>query len=86
MLSFPVGRTAAFDHDDRLQPRPVMAFLKPLDIIDHGCGTDLDTAVIAIDGVWRVTFVSAKSLAFCSVAKSLASSRSDPSLPFSAMT
>jgi hypothetical protein len=50
MLGFSVGLTAAFDHDDRLQTRPVMAFLKPLHIIYRGCGAGLDMAVIAIDG------------------------------------
>ena len=50
MLGFSVRLTAAFDHDDRLQPRPIVAFLEPLDVIDHGCDAGLDTAVIAIHG------------------------------------
>src|SRR5882757_7824878 len=38
ILGFSVGLAAAFYHDHGLQPWPVMAFLKPLDVIDHGCG------------------------------------------------
>jgi hypothetical protein len=50
MLDFSIALPAAFKHDDRLQPGPVMALLKPRDVIDHRCGMGLDPAVIAIDG------------------------------------
>jgi hypothetical protein len=49
ILDFSVRLTAAFDHDDRLQPRPVVPFLKPLDIIYHRRGSGFDATVIAID-------------------------------------
>ena len=49
MLGFSADLTAGFDHDHPLQPRPVMAFLKPIDVIYHGCSAGFDTAVIAID-------------------------------------
>src|ERR1035438_6824016 len=38
----------AFEHDDALQPRPVMAFL-PLYIVDHRIGSGFDAAMIAVD-------------------------------------
>ena len=39
----------AFDHDDALQLRPVVAFFEPGDVVDGGVASGFDAAVIAID-------------------------------------
>ena len=51
LLDFVPNFTRALDHDDALQPRPVVALLQPGDIVDHGIGSGFDAAVIAIDGL-----------------------------------
>jgi hypothetical protein len=39
----------ALDHDDALQPRPVMAFLQPLYIVDRRIGSRFDAAMIGVN-------------------------------------
>ena len=48
-LDLSADLARAFDHDDGLQARPVVAFLQPGDIVDDGGGPGFDAAVIAID-------------------------------------
>ena len=43
------GLTGALDHDDTLEARPLMAFLKPVDIVDNRDVSGLDATVVAID-------------------------------------
>ena len=50
MLGFSADFAASLDHDDGLQPRPVMTLLKPSDIVDDSGGPGLDTAVVTVDG------------------------------------
>ena len=40
----------ALDHDDALQPRPVVALFEPIHIVDRGVGPRFDAAVVAVDG------------------------------------
>ena len=46
---FSLDFALALDHDDAFQPRPIVAFLQPRDIVDHGAGSGFDAPVIAID-------------------------------------
>ena len=64
MLGFSVDLTAAFDHDHGLQPRPLMPFLKPLDVIYNGCGASFDTAVIAVDRLMAADLGILKAVGF----------------------
>src|SRR6185437_4726644 len=45
-----VDLAAAVDHDDSLEPRPVVTVPEPSDIVDYGRGPRFDTAVVAVDG------------------------------------
>ena len=52
----PVGDLAcALDHDDALQPRPLVALLEPPDVVDRGGGPGLDAAVITLGGAFSTT-------------------------------
>ena len=48
-LGFFPAFARAFDHDDGFQAWPVMTFLEPSDIVDHGCRSGFDAAMIAIN-------------------------------------
>ena len=41
----------ALDHDDGFQPRPLMAVLQPLHIVEDRTGPGLDAAVVAVDSL-----------------------------------
>ena len=41
----------ALDHDDALQPWPVVALLQPIHVVDRRVGAGFDAAVVAIDGL-----------------------------------
>ena len=43
----------AFDHDNGVQARPLVARLQPVDVVDHRVVSGLDTAVIGVDGFVR---------------------------------
>src|SRR5213082_3296448 len=49
LLGFSTNLAAAFDHDEGVQPGPVVAFPQPSDIMDDGSGSGLDAAVVAIN-------------------------------------
>src|SRR3954468_8704793 len=51
MLDLAADLAGAFDDDDAVQTRPVMALGQPLDVVDHGRGPGLDAAMITIDGL-----------------------------------
>lgn len=68
----------AFDHDDGLQARPLMARLQPVDIVDYRVVSGLDTSVIAIDGFMGLIVVSLYFKAFCSSTKTSTSSHRVP--------
>jgi len=45
-----VGHFArALDHDDGFQSRPIVAFLQPCHIMEHGVDSGFDAAMIAVD-------------------------------------
>src|SRR3954462_7483183 len=48
-LGFLAGFTYAFDHDDALQTRPVMALARPVGVVDDRRRAGFDAAVIAVD-------------------------------------
>ena len=49
LFDFAIDFATAFDHDDAIQSRPVVALLEPGDIVNHGCRSGLDASVIAVD-------------------------------------
>jgi hypothetical protein len=50
---FAVDFTPAFDLDNGVQARPLVARLQPVDIVDHGVVSRLGTAVISVDRFMR---------------------------------
>ena len=45
-LGFSAAFARALDHDAGFQARPVVTFLEPGDIVDHGCGAGFDAIAI----------------------------------------
>src|SRR5215468_7914419 len=50
-LDFLADLARALNHDDAFQSGPIVAFLKPGQVIDDSVGSCFDAAVIAIDGL-----------------------------------
>ena len=48
-LCLAIGFAFALDHDDRLQARPLVAVLQPVDIVENSDRPGLDAAVVAVD-------------------------------------
>ncbi len=55
-LDFVSGFARAFDHDDALQPRPIMTFLQPANVMRDGIVPGFDAPVIAIHGLMAADF------------------------------
>jgi hypothetical protein len=49
LFRLSVNFSDALDDDDAVQPWPIVTFLEPCDIVDHGCCPGLDASMIAID-------------------------------------
>jgi hypothetical protein len=64
--------------DDGVQTWPAMALSQPVNVVNDGRRSGLDTAVIGKIVAARLIVVSAKALAFCSAMNRSTSSRKEP--------